>query len=397
MYNQFDPIELPMLLQLKKMGVNMEYEVNDTLEQMRQLNLTGNIIPHAWYSKITFQSGNPDLLGTVLLAEIVYWYRPVEVKDERTGQLLGFKKKFAADMLQRSLSSFAEQFGVNKRQVADALKRLEEAGLVIKKIRTIQASQGRLNNVMYVAPVPSKIAELDNKGVCDHFISEKNDSAEIIIAPDTFERSRGYDRTYQGIHSNVVGATVERGTYTEITTQITTENTAAACERRLPIAAAAFSKKIEIAETDALIGDALTPKQISIVENTAHELCTHVNRAPEILMREIESVILSDTSFTNANRDFFKKLNTIKKVIKDHRWQTPVSYIEKKESAHKKTIDPIKQELNEIELDCAHWEKMIRMSLEKGQAKQADDFKKLHSQAKTKLKLIKTKFESLQA
>lgn len=68
-----------------------------------------------------------------------------------------------------------------------------------------------------------------------------------------------------------------------------------------------------------------------------------------------------------------------------------------KESEHKKTIDPIKQELNEIKLDCAHWEKMVRMSLEKGQVKQADDFKKLHFQAKTKLESIKTKFESMRA
>lgn len=374
----------------------MEYEVNDTLEQMRKLNLTGNIIPHAWYSKITFQSGNPDLLGTVLLAEIVYWYRPIEVKDERTGQLLGFKKKFAADMLQRSLSSFAEQFGVNKRQVADALKRLEDAGLIIKKIRTIQASQGRLNNVMYVAPVPSKIAELDSNSVYDHFISEKNESADII-SPDTFERSRGYDRTYQGVRSNVVGATVERGTYTEITTQITTENTAAACERDTTIAAAAFSKKIQIADSDALIDDALTPKQLAIVENTARTLSSRVNRNPDVFAKELETVILSSTSFTQANRDFFKKLNTIKKMIKERGWQTPAAFVEKKQSENKKTINPIKQELNEIELDCVHWEKLIRMSLEKGQTQQAEEFKKLHLQAKNKLELTRNKFESIES
>lgn len=386
----------------------MDYSLQNTVDQTRQLNLTGNIIPHSWYSSITFENSKTDLIGIVLLAEIIYWYRPTEIKCERTGRLLGYKKKFHADMLQRSNGSFADQFGLTKRQIAEGLKRLEDAGLIHREFRTIETSQGKIGNVQYLAPIVSAITTLDNDSDDNQLIGDdtpSDDDSFIPLSeeksnatpPITFKRDRGHIETLEGSRSNVIGTPFKRDTYTEITTKITTENTAAACEPCSPIAAAAFSKKIEIENTDVLIGDVLTPKQLTILENTARELCTHVNRSPEILMHEIENVILSDTSFTNANRDFFKKLNTIKKMIKERGWQTPAAFIKKKQLEHKKTIDPLKRELNEIELDCAHWEKMVCLSLEKGQTKQADDFKKLHFQAKTKLELIKTEFESLQA
>lgn len=98
-----------------------EYNLETTLASLSQLNIQGNIIPHTWFSKITFENNKPDLLGIMILAEVLYWYRPVEIRDEKTGALLGLKKKFKSDMLQRSINSFAEQFGVSYRQIADAV------------------------------------------------------------------------------------------------------------------------------------------------------------------------------------------------------------------------------------------------------------------------------------
>ena len=81
------------------------------------LPFTGNLIPHAWYTALTFPSGKPDLVAITLLADIVYWYRPVVERDPATGQVLRQRKKFKADMLQRSYQAFADQFGFTKRQV----------------------------------------------------------------------------------------------------------------------------------------------------------------------------------------------------------------------------------------------------------------------------------------
>lgn len=367
----------------------MEYDTNTTLEQIRQLNLTGNIIPHSWYSKIKFPSGTADLLGTVLLAEIVYWYRPVAIKDERTGQLVGYRKKFSADMLQRNLSSFAEQFGSNKRQISEALKRLEDAGLIIKKLRTIDTAMGVLNNVLFLAPVPSAIAALDENPKSDDFSDNAASEEEALnVPPTTIERSRGYVQTYHPLRSNVVGTPVERSTYTKNTTEITTKITAA----QMPIAAAVFSKKIKSNNAEALISDVLTNSQINVVQDAARELIKFTTANSDQLTKEIEFAILSKTTFTNANRDFFKKLNTIKKMIKKGHWNTPAGMIEKKESEQKKVIDPIKHELTEAELDCAHWQKMIRHSLEKGKKGDVDNFKNLLKQAQKKVESIKSKF-----
>lgn len=359
----------------------MDYDLNTTLEQTRQLTLIGNIIPHSWYSKIKFPSGTADLLGTVLLAEIVYWYRPVEIKDERTGQLIGYRKKFAADMLQRSLSSFSEQFGSTKRQVADALKRLEDAGLIIKQVRTIEAAQGRLSNVLYIAPIPKKIAELDQPSNHETFFIEKSNDNENVsrnVSPATFKRSTSYDRTYELPRLNVPATTPERSTYTEITTKITTENTAAE----------------KCIAADVLIGEKLTEAQIKIIQTEASELCKNVAVDHVQLSQEIEFVILSNTAFSNASHDFYKKLNTIKKVIKEGRWNTPAGMIEKKQMEYKKTIDPIKRELNEAALDAAHWEKMISLALEKGQKNEASNFDQLKQQAQKKINDIKSKMFS---
>lgn len=379
----------------------MEYDLNNTLEQTRQLNLTGNIIPHTWYTKITFKNGTPDLLGIVLLADILYWYRLVEIKDEKTGKLMGYKKKFKADMLQRSLGDFSKQFGYNKRQISEALKRLEDAGLIIKKLRTIETAMGVINNVLFVAPVPSTIAMLDKNvnqdystelsTLDDAFVSDDESAAfiSVNVPPTAFERSRGYVQTYHPLRSNVVGTPVKRSTYTENTTKITTKITTAA---QPTIAAAVFSKKIENNSADALIADVLTQSQVKIIEHTACELAKLSTVDSTTLTKEIEFVILSKTAFTNANRDFFKKLNTIKKVIKEGRWNSPASMLEKKAVEHKKAVDPIKQELNEAELDCVHWQKMMHLSLEKGQESDANNFKKLLQQTQEKIQSIKLKF-----
>ena len=97
---------------------------------MDSYNFEGNIIPHNWYQSIKLPSGKCDLTACCLLAEILYWYRMTSVYDEARTKVVSKQKKFAADLYQRSNQSFAEKFGLTKRIVADALKRLEDAGLI---------------------------------------------------------------------------------------------------------------------------------------------------------------------------------------------------------------------------------------------------------------------------
>ena len=49
---------------------------NEIVDANATLNFTGNIIPQAWYKTIIKDSGKPHLTAIVILADIVYWYRP---------------------------------------------------------------------------------------------------------------------------------------------------------------------------------------------------------------------------------------------------------------------------------------------------------------------------------
>ena len=83
------------------------------VDRMCRLQFTGNVIPAAWYRTIIRDNGKPNLTAIIILSDVVYWYRPVEIRDELTGQLCGFKKKFKADILQRNYQQLADQFGMD--------------------------------------------------------------------------------------------------------------------------------------------------------------------------------------------------------------------------------------------------------------------------------------------
>ena len=68
---------------------------------------SGNIIPTTWYKTIVRGNQKPYLNAIIILSDVVYWYRPTEVRDEQSGQVEGFKKKFRNDLLQRSYQQIA--------------------------------------------------------------------------------------------------------------------------------------------------------------------------------------------------------------------------------------------------------------------------------------------------
>lgn len=93
---------------------------NTTVDAIGNMHLEGNVIPHTWYENIRLEStGKPDLIAITLLSEIVYWYRPSYMKEEESGRLIGMKKKFKADALQRSYDSFVAQFGFSKKNKSE--------------------------------------------------------------------------------------------------------------------------------------------------------------------------------------------------------------------------------------------------------------------------------------
>lgn len=132
-------------------------EVAPEVLEIGELNLDGNIIPHAWFQTITFSSGAPDLPAILILSEIVYWYRPVVEKDPETLEVKGVRQKFKGDALRVSKEALARRFNLTPRQVKDALRRLEEQGLIVREVRVDEKTR---QNALFVKPVPERIREV---------------------------------------------------------------------------------------------------------------------------------------------------------------------------------------------------------------------------------------------
>ncbi|WP_242365604.1 hypothetical protein [Yersinia enterocolitica] len=177
-----------------------------TVAAIGRLNITGNVIPASWWHNIKLPSGQPDSTAIVLLSEIIYWYRPAEVRDELSGALIGHRRRFRGDKLQRDYQSFADQFGFSKRAATDAIKRLRDAGLITTELRTIKNALGRsIPNVLFVEPVPELIEHITN----GTYPPLKRNIPTVEVE-DTLQ-------------SGVSSLPLKRKTNTEITTKNTTE------------------------------------------------------------------------------------------------------------------------------------------------------------------------------
>lgn len=187
---------------------------NETVDAMGMMNLTGNVIPQIWYSTITRENGKPYLLAITLLGDIVYWYRPTEIRDERTGRVVGWKKRFRGDLLQKTYQQYADLYGESKRSVKAAMDRLEELGVIWKEFREVTCGNGMvLNNVMYVglnADVLNQLTYPDKAPELEINSAEVQEGfTEVLETKDYAEgatKESGYSyETLQGEGQNFVG------------------------------------------------------------------------------------------------------------------------------------------------------------------------------------------------
>ena len=188
-----------------------------TVDRMSRLQISGNVIPISWYQTIRKPTGKPNLTAIVILADIVYWYRAVEVRDEMTGQLIGLKKKFRSDILQRSYQQLAEQFGITKRDATNAIVELEKLGVVRRIFRMKEINGQMYSNVLFLEldvdilekltyPEQAEEEAPEAKGRCPPGVSPKSGRGVTEIGERVSPKSEG-------------GMTKMRETYTKNTTK----------------------------------------------------------------------------------------------------------------------------------------------------------------------------------
>lgn len=180
---------------------------NEIVDMVGRISITGNIIPQIWYKTITHPSGKPYLEAIVILSDIVYWYRPTEVRDERTGEVIAYRKRFKANLLQRSYADLAQQFGISKREATNAVVALEKIGVVRRHLRTIDVNGTKMANVLFLELVPKALLAL----TCGE------------VTPITFKSDTSHVQKGDLSRSEVTPLTFKSETNTENTTENTTE------------------------------------------------------------------------------------------------------------------------------------------------------------------------------
>ena len=219
---------------------------NDRVDSIGRIDFSGNMTPPMWYHTIRGEK-KPEFEAIAILSDIVYWYRPQEIRDEGSGQVVAFKKKFKGDLLQRSYQQIADQFGITKRKATEAVDFLQKIGAIRKEFRTINAGGIVLNNVLFIDINPERVdelthprSELQTEGAptenvtpitekCER-VSQKNVRG-ITAECDTLPQKSVTGVTEGGervSRKNGTGVTEKRETNTktspETTQEITTEN-----------------------------------------------------------------------------------------------------------------------------------------------------------------------------
>ena len=178
--------------------------------------MNGNVVPNTWYDHIKFpeklkggeerkSQNKTDLIAIHILAEIVYWYRPTEVRDEKTGRTVGYSRKFSSDKLQISYNQISEKFGISREQVRRAVDNLKRLGAITTELRSIIVCGRSVPNIMFVEPVPEIIQKFNK-------------------APSVLEHSLPVSKHSHNVTENIHPVN-KQDTYTKTTNETSTKTT----------------------------------------------------------------------------------------------------------------------------------------------------------------------------
>ena len=183
---------------------------NPIVDAVGSLELAGNLIPEYWYYTIANHKCKPNMNAIMILAEIVYWYRPTKVIDE-TNNKVTYKTKFKdKDFIQKSYQDFMHKLNLSRDQVHSALVFLEELRVIKRHFRNIPSSVGMLSNVMFIELMPCELISLTYPLGKPEPKKKENTSSEIST---------------EVMETNQAGLGKKPKTYTKTTTNNSTETT----------------------------------------------------------------------------------------------------------------------------------------------------------------------------
>lgn len=181
---------------------------NPIVDAVATLNITGNVIPEAWYHTIVNEKGKVNCLAIHILADIVYWYRPTENRDETTLSVTYTKKFHDEDYLQRSYEQLMDKFNISRKQAYDAIVMLESLGVIRRHLRNLHTNCGTISNVMFIELVPDVLKTLtfpDAEGLYKNVDTsiQKDKEVSMKTATPTSTKGKTYTETSTQINTNI--------------------------------------------------------------------------------------------------------------------------------------------------------------------------------------------------
>lgn len=235
---------------------------HQVVDAVGQLHFSGNITHHSWWQHIRYSNKRGDFTdpwAVNILADIVYWYRPVEIRDEQTGHLLGYRKKFSEDKLQRSPEAFSELFCCSVKVVREALKLLEQLNLIDIELRAVRTDWGVIPTAMFIGLNSDKLKQITHS-------TSKPQSIEKSLLPKSVRRNaemgkEGYPNGKGGLpisarRDDEMGNSSIYIDFTKTTQQITQESNSP-CSPPGDINASESLVKVEALEAEEVIETSL--------------------------------------------------------------------------------------------------------------------------------------------
>jgi len=113
--------------------------------------LPGNVIPHKWYKEFRLSDGSPDFIVINLLADVVAWWRYGLHKSNACSQnSKQHTPHFNGASLSVSYQYFQTKFFLAKERIRRALVRLEDYGIITRKVCNIKLSSGARINQLFI-------------------------------------------------------------------------------------------------------------------------------------------------------------------------------------------------------------------------------------------------------
>ena len=184
---------------------------HETVDRMANIAITGNVVPQTWYRTILRETGKPHLLAIMILSDLVYWYRPKEVRDEVTGHIRGYEKKFSGDFVQKTYEKYAELYGQDRKSIKRAFDLLVDLGVVKRFFRTIKTDSAPLTNVMFL--------DLDVKKLHELTYPEKKSAVDNLSTKETVKEENGnqVDKSYPQVDNADIVKAAENKAFPDVT------------------------------------------------------------------------------------------------------------------------------------------------------------------------------------